>query len=63
MRNEKNMPHCTSTSAITSLSHSYQNKVDHSYQFSLKDKNIINAAILTSTHLEQNLSVMNCRKR
>ena len=29
MRNEKNMSYCTSTSAITSLSHTYQNIGDH----------------------------------
>ena len=29
MRNEKNMPYCTSTSATTSLSHSYHNIGDH----------------------------------
>ena len=29
MRNEKNMSYCTSTSAITSLSHTYQNIGGH----------------------------------
>ena len=29
IRNKKNMPYCTSLSAITSLSHSYQSIEDH----------------------------------
>ena len=56
MRNKKNMPYCTNASAITSLSHSYQNIGDHR---SGKTKNAItflsriniNATILISTHL------------